>query len=299
MLMRKISKKKIKKFYKNSQISINLDKIEIYDFGKPGMSFSNIILTRSRLNMLRLKDCKVRDCKFTQSIIGDDSYLRHARFENVDFTGTLFRNTNLEKAEFVNCNLNYVKFENCLLNCDSIIKNSLPEESNLKLGILNQLYKNEISNGNVEKSDEILYLIRETEKDYIHDILLAKNEYFAEKRKHNIHNYIFKYIKVLLDKRIWGYGLNVGKILKTMIIIIIIFAVMYFQLTFVEIKEILPRLKNSVFMSINAFVMGSLNVGEPEIKCCVVAQIAVLLENCIGVLYLALITSAMYRRIAR
>ena len=53
MLMRKISKKKIKKFYKNSQISINLDKIEIYDFGKPGMSFSNIILTNILSNKTR------------------------------------------------------------------------------------------------------------------------------------------------------------------------------------------------------------------------------------------------------
>ena len=45
-----------------------------------------------------------------------------ALFKKVYFTGTIFRNCNLEKAQFIDCDLRYVKFENCILNCESIIE---------------------------------------------------------------------------------------------------------------------------------------------------------------------------------
>ncbi|RHU90259.1 hypothetical protein DXC08_15105 [Clostridium sp. OM07-9AC] len=69
------------------------------------------------------------------------------------------------------------------MNCNSIIKNSLPVESNLKLGVLNQLYKNEISNGNTEKADEILYLIRDAERKESWDILTSSEEYLGKQGK--------------------------------------------------------------------------------------------------------------------
>lgn len=297
--MKKISKKKLKKISMNYQKPVELDKVEIYDFGKTGMHFANINLTRSQLKLLRLKDCTVNNCKFTQSIISEDSYLRHARFENVDFTGTLFRDTNLEKAEFLNCDLKYVRFENCLLNSDSIIKNSLPKESNLKLGVLNQLYKNEISNGNTEKADEILYLIRETERKETWDILTSKDQYFANKRENKIGMYCCKFIKESFDKYIWGYGLHTGKILMTMLLVMVMFSIIYFFFCFSSIQDIGIRIIESLLMSANAFLMGNLNVGEDKIKENILIQIIVLLQNGIGILYFALITSAMYRRIAR
>ena len=297
--MKKISKKRLKKVSKDYRKTIELDKVEISDFGKPGMHFSNVILTRSHLKLLRLKDCTVSNCGFTQSVISDDSYLRHAKFENVDFTGTLFRDTNLEKAEFLNCDLRYVRFENCLLNSDSIIKNSLPKESNLKLGVLNQLYKNEISNGNAEKADEILYLVRETERKESWDTLTSNEKYFKKKRQNKVEKYLCKYLKASFEKYVWGYGLRVEKIIETMLIVIVLFAIIYFYSAFSSVQDIGMRIKDSFFMSANSFLMGNLNIGNAEMKESEFIQIVVLLQNCIGILYFALITSAMYRRIAR
>lgn len=297
--MKKVSKKVLKRLPKDFQKSIELDKVEICDYGKMGMKFTNIIMTRSHLRLLRLKDCIVSNCKITQSVISDDSYLRHAKFENVDFTGTIFRDTNLEKAEFLNCDLRYVRFENCLLNSDSIIKNSLPQESNLKLGLLNQLYKNEISNGNSEKADKILYLIRETERKESWDILTSKNSYFREKRQNKVRKYLLKYLRDSFDKYIWGYGLNLGNIIKTMFIVMTLFAIVYFFFAFSGVQDVVVRIKESILMSANAFLMGNLKVGEEEIEKSVLIQSIVLLQNSVGILYIALITSAMYRRIAR
>ena len=297
--MKKISKKRLKKLSKSQNKTIKLDKIEIYDFGKMNMNFSNIQLTRSHLKLLRLKDCTVRNCSFTQSIISDDSYLRHAKFVNVDFTGTLFRDTNLEKAEFLNCNMKYVRFENCLLNCNSIIKNSLPVESNLKLGVLNQLYKNEISNGNTEKADEILYLIRDAERKESWDILTSSEEYFRETRKNNVLKYFGKYLIASWDKYIWGYGLRVKQILVTMIIVVVLFAVIYFLFLFSSDQAFITRIENSFLTSVNAILIGNLDIDKVKMEKENLFQAVVLVQNGIGILYFALITSAVYRRIAR
>lgn len=295
--VKKISTKKLKKIHAKNKV-IKLDMVEINDFGRPGMKFSNIHFTRSHFKLLRLKDCEINNSSFTQSIISDESYLRHAHFENVDFTGTLFKDTNLEKADFLDCNMDYVRFENCLLNTDSIIKNSLPKKSNLRLGLLNQLYKNELlSNGNSGKTDKLLYLIRETERNEIKDILFSPDEYFKKERKNNILRYLTKYLELSFEKYVCGYGLHIRKIIVTMLFALLAFALLYYILAFPSSHCIPTKIKDSLFMSANSFLMGSLDTDNQEIN--IITKIIVLIQNGVGILYFALFTSAVYRRIAR
>ena len=301
--MKKLKEKKIKKFLENQQDPISLDEVEIYGFGGPEIKFENITITKGKFGLLRLKDCVVRNCKITQSVISEQSYLRHAKFENVDFTGTTFIDSNLEKASFdSNCKLQYVKFDNCLVDSDNIIKNCLPQESNLRLGLLYQLYKNESSNGNIKKADEILYLIRETEKIEKRNTLFDKGDYFKNKRKKMSFGDKAKcfgsLLKDCIEKIIWGYGLNVLHIGVTMLAIILIFSAIYCVLGYSSQDNTICVLK-ALAMSINAFMIGGLSIGEDVIAGSILIKAIILLQNGIGILYFSLFTSAMYRRIAR
>lgn len=292
-------KKKERKFRKKQD---NLQKeylgISISEYGHTDMVFYDMIFRQCRFSTLRLKNCKVEDCQITQCIIDEDSYLRHALFRNVDFTGTIFRNCNLEKAQFIDCNLDYVKFENCILNCESIIMQSMPKETNLKLALCRQLYNNELGQGRIDVANNLLKMVRENERAMYWDILCAKSEYFRKQRKGQIRKYICKYVGCTVDKYVWGYGLSIGRIGLSILICIIVFALTYsYSIAWGE-TDLFEKLTSSILFSINSILMGGMEI-IAEQKLNLLTKIIVLLQNTVGMIYLALLTSALYRKVAR
>ncbi|RHU99314.1 hypothetical protein DXB96_15260 [Clostridium sp. OM07-10AC] len=169
----------------------------------------------------------------------------------------------------------------------------------MKLGVLNQLYKNEISNGNTEKADEILYLIRDAERKESWDILTSSEEYLGKQGKINVLKYFGKYLIASWDKYIWGYGLRVKQILVTMIIVVVLFALIYFLFLFSSDQAFITKIENSLLTSVNAILIGNLDIDKVKMEKENLFQAVVLVQNGIGILYFALITSAVYRRIAR
>ena len=121
--------------------------------GNAIIEIKNIKLEKYNCRNLSLKECTVKESSIKYSYICDNSYLRHTKFEKVDFTGTIFENVNLEKAIFENCILNYVRFENCVIDYKAILK-SKPEKPNLCINLMKSLYKNELQQGNMRNADE-------------------------------------------------------------------------------------------------------------------------------------------------
>lgn len=270
--------------------------LNINGFGHPGIILENTKFEQCVFSNLKFKDCIIKNCFVLQSLIKEYSYLRKAIFINVDFTGTIFSSCNLEKATFENCNLSYVKFENCILDIEAILESSLPNESNLKLGLIRQLYNNELQQGRIDSANKLLDILMESEENYYKDILFNNTEYFRNKRKRKVFRYLFKYIKCVFNRYIWGNGIKIFRMTFTMFIITIIFSCLYYFTVFKNEAIIADRIVKSIIQSCSSFLISNLAT-EQLIE--TNHKVFVLIQNVLGLVYFAFLTSALYRRIAR
>ena len=271
----------------------------IRDFGHKGMVIEGKKFSQCRFSLLRFKDCKVKNCAITQCIVDEDSYLRHAEFENVDFTGTIFRNCNLEKAKFINCNLNYVKFDNCLLDIPNIIKSSMPKEENLKLALCKSLYNNELQQGRTDMADTLLVMVMKEEAKLNKCILFAKTDYYKKLREGNVVKCIYKYISLVLQRLLFGYGFSIGRSIVSMLMIIFIFVGIYSLLLFENYSKIGDTVICAIILSFKSFILGTADITIAKVKESVWLDSYILAENAFGLLYFAFFTSTFYRRITR
>lgn len=254
----------------------------------------NISIYKTILSQLNLKQCKINNSKIKQSYICNNSYLRHTKFENIDFTGTTFENTNLEKATFTNCNLNYVKFENCILDYKSILK-CKPKEPNLDLILLKSLYKNELNQGNIKEANEIRLLYKKEERKLYLSFLKTKKdnnqnyqntEYYKDEiKRQNLTKgkVIYKLITSYLDYLIWGHGSKVKHLLFTMALFIFVFATIYSLM----INE---NFANTIIISSKClFLNNNYNYKNT-------VTYVMLIENLFGLINLGLLTSIVYKK---
>jgi|GEM_PF-1706374 hypothetical protein len=277
-------------------------------FGNNGIKeISNVKFEKYRFKNLNLKVCKIRNASFKYSYIYDYSYLRHTEFIGVDFTGTVFENVNLEKADFKNCTLDYVRFENCIVDYKNILKNK-SEKPNLSMILIMSLYKNELQQGNIGNADDLFLKYKEQERKLYKYMLASEcklydkyifctkykldvkdTQYYnneMDRRGLNISKILYKLIISHLNNCIWGYGINILRIFRFMIINILVFAVFYcFKLD--------KNFNESIILSAQCWVINN----ETDKNACV--NLLMILENLLGLISLAMFTSALYRRIEK
>lgn len=255
-------------------------------------------ISRGIFENLGMKKAKFKNCNITQSIIRD-CYLREAEFINVNFTGTKFIGCNLERAIFKSCNFRYVTFDRCKLNISEIL-GSLPFESNLLKGVLRELRRNEESMGEYKSADMILLKELATERQLYLDRARAKTSYFKEKtnmfeRVNASWNFICSFFEDLL----WGYGLKISRLLLSGIVLIILFAFLFY--TTKEVYKlgndmVVLDLEQSIYLSALSF--STLGYGEyiPQTN---VGKLLICFENLFGGIFIGFFAAAVYRRIAR
>lgn len=274
----------------------------IENFGKNSVKkISNVNLEKVDFKNLTLKSCEVIDSGIKFSHIFENSYLRKSKFLNVDFTGTVFENVNLEKAEFKDCKLYYVRFEDCIVDYKNILENK-PNEPNLAMNLIKSLYKNELQQGNTKAADELFLLYKKEERRFFKYLIgwkkakknsneMYQNEKYydeyMENKKLNKFSVFLKLISSWTNNIIWGYGIKIYRIVTSMILGILIFSFIYFRITD---KNCL----NSIFLSFKTWMLNN----EYESNNMVVNAFMII-ENLLGLVSLALFTSAFYRKVEK
>lgn len=265
-------------------------------FGCNGIEeISNVEFEKYRFKNLNLKTCKIKNASFKYSYIYDHSYLRHTKFTNVDFTGTIFENVNLEKAVFEKCTLDYVRFENCIIDYKNILDNK-PEKPNLGMILIMSLYKNELQQGNIGNADDLLLKYKAQERKLYKYMLCSKwklddkdMKYYKEemsRRDLDLPKVIYKLSISHLNNCIWGYGIKISRIFLLMIINILFFAVVYCY-------KLDKNFCESMILSAQCWVINN------EANSDVFINLLMILENFLGLISLAMFTSALYRRIEK
>lgn len=261
----------------------------------------NVNFEKVNFKNLTLKRCEFIDSKIKFSHISENSYLRKSKFFKVDFTGTVFEKVNLEKAEFKGCRLYYVRFEDCIVDYKNILENK-PDEPNLAMNLIKSLYKNELQQGNRKEADELFLLYKKEERQFFKHLIgwkkAKKNSnkmyqnknYYDEYRKNkklNKFRVFFKLISSWINSIIWGYGIKIHRIVMSMILGISVFSFIYCSITD-------KNCFNSIFLSFKAWVLNN----EYDSNNMVVNAVMII-ENFLGLVSLALFTSAFYRKVEK
>lgn len=267
------------------------------------IQINKIAISRSLFVRLGLKHAKFSGCQLTRNIF-EDCYLREAEFKNVDFSGSFFKDCNLERAKFQSCTLRYMRFNRCIINYDEILGSlpSEPDQPDLRIQMLNSLKQNAIEMGQMEKSDELLLQIIQAEKKELKNRFLLPTSYYKE-RYNNWSSRVsafFKWLFMLINDYLWGYGLKPLRLIFSASIAIILMAIIIsiFNLQYFYTDQITPKnlsFFEALYVSAVTFGIGTGGYTPATI----ISQIVSVIEGFAGMVFLGCLVSTIYRRIAR
>lgn len=263
------------------------------------VELNNITLKNCRFLRLGLKDVKFAGGFVTQTHF-EDCYLRKATFVGIDLTGCVFRNCNLEKAKFQGCTLKYCRFENSLLNVEEIAS-CLPAEPNIRLSLLRSLRMNSAALGDGESVDMLLDLEIEALADNLRGIIKRKTSYYKE--HYSEIDRVSAFLRLVawkINDVIWGRGRRIRRLAVSYGAVTLILAcIAYFsdvQFSAPEGSSKTLSLTESILHAFGRTLGGAISFGDPVTIWGRLLQIG---EALTGACFLALLASALYRRIAR
>ncbi len=250
-------------------------------------TFENIHLFNSMFYHVVLKGAVFKNVKLKHSTIVD-CYFRGAKFIGVDFTGTKFRGCNFKNAIFIHCKFDYVTFHECVLNEQKIIIN-LGEKNIINKMIILELRKNALSMGKNSTNDKLILLEKEYLRKYLVLKLFNKNQRdnYKVQFKEKIH-ILINLSRLYLGLFIWGYGIQISRLILTAGITIFSFACIYniyYQMSIIDSISTSLIMFSTVgyltdsYMSQNYLIFG--------------------IEGLLGAMFIALLASALYRKITR
>ena len=162
--------------------------------------------------------------------------------------------------------------------------------------------------GNTKEADELFLLYKKEERRFFYyligwekliswkkaeknsDEMYQNKKYYDEYRKDKKLNRFSVFLKLIsswTNNIIWGYGIKIHRIVTSMILGILIFSFIYFSITDINYLD-------SIFLSFKTWMLN--NEYESNNK---VVSAFMILENLLGLVSLALFTSAFYRKVEK
>lgn len=280
-----------------------LEKVELSDQEEDNCSMSNVSIFKGKLFNLGMKHAQFSSCNIKQTYI-EKSYFRYAIFVNVDFTGTKFIECDFEKAKFNSCNLRYVTFEKCKLNIEEVL-GCLPTEPNLKVALLKELRKNQLSLAENKSSDELLIMIQEAEKELLRERVKSRTSYYRE-RENIISRTIalVNYTLLIINDFIWGYGVRLAKLFRTGLLAILFFGFLIYTTTgkeYIVITEYGNKMiRLNVWQSLYASYTNFTTIGYGRYTPTgVISNFIFVIENFVGLIFIGFLVAGVYRRISK
>lgn len=257
-------------------------------------------VSRCVLHRVGLKHAKFTEGSVVHTVF-EEAYLRNASFLGVVLTGTRFERCNLSHATFDNSQLWYVEFRDCELPYANLLQN-LPSQPNLRRRLLRSIRLNAHARGDYQWLNRLLLLELDTERDELRATFTGANEYFRN------HFTVAERIQAFgawairgFERIVWGYGLRIGVLLRTGIIVTLAFAVAYWlsSESYLVAGENAPRSLRwweSLFLSTTVLsTLGAASIVPTGGW----GRLFVGLEGIAGAVFVGLVAAAAYRRIAK
>ena len=274
-----------------------MEKLDIFEqfFDKDNreISWKDKKVTRSKFIRIGIRKAIISNCKFCQCI-GVDVYARNAVFEKVDFTGSIFIGCDFSYAKFDNCIFDYCKFYNCFLPEKEIEKCLPTAKWNLRKELANNLKVNFNSIGRKDLADYFLEIEIRAKLREKWNIVWSTNEHYQKyhclARLKKLGEYMFG--KILFY--ITGYGIKCKYVLLSYFVVLFLLAVIFWLCCKSDFWGIwLEGFAQSLGVSFSSSIeipLGGYSFG---------GKWFILLYRSVGVIYLAILTATLYRKIAK
>lgn len=243
------------------------------------------------------RETKIANCDFSHNTF-INCYFKKTEFWNVDFTGSRFINCNFDGAKIQHSDFIYCKFCGCFIEYE-IMLNNLPNEFNLREKLCRNLSLESLNAGYDKDYKKYFYEMKNAgEIDNFETFRLNPKSYYKQKTISEKIMAFFAYCFSKVNKFIWGYGENIPRLFIMLIIIIFVFALLFYNdltLLLYNNEAVEITMLNALFISIMNLCTTSAGFSAGNSF----TEILFMIENVVGVLFLGLFVSVITKNINR
>jgi hypothetical protein len=253
-------------------------------------------LLRSHFIEIAFKGSEFEECIFSHSYF-ERCYFRKATLNEVTLNGCVFRDCNFDGAQFINCQLDYAEFHNCSVTF-SQIQSSLPARENVLRELARNLRVNAQDRGQSEDYRKFLLEEMKASKTYNRNKAFGSGAYYKNKYSSWTDRLtgLWEWIRLVAEDKFWGYGEVPTRVIYSSIVIVLIFAFLYWALK-VEIRNMPPNaIIEYIWFSVTAFVSGAYSDLTPANLGALLLSTA---ERGLGLTMFGFFVTALYRRISK
>lgn len=212
------------------------------------------------------KEKTFRNCDFSYCVF-IRAYFRKAKFKNCKFIGSRFYDCNFRGAELTECDFDYAQFKDTLIASYEVMQN-LPKYPNQKRDLMQFHRVNAESIGDFEAIKIYVRAELEATREHWRKARIRSDRYYKDKYP-GVKNYFkacFKSLYLLLDWIIWGHGEYPGKLFRSILVLLVGYAVwIFFQIGGIAenttIAQIGILIWDSVIVGISIF-LGTPSVSD-------------------------------------
>lgn len=243
------------------------------------------------------RETKMANCDFSHNTFVN-CYFKNTEFWNVDFTGSKFINCNFDGVKIQHCDFIYCVFTGCFIEYETML-NNLPNEYNLREKLCRNLSLESLNAGYDKDYKKYFYEMKKAgEINNFETFRLNPKHYYKQKTFSEKVIAFLQFCFSKINKFIWGYGENISKLFFMLIIIIVLFAALFYSdLTSLEYNSVATEISilNALFISVMNLCTTSAGFYAGN----TFTEILFMIENVIGVVFLGLFVSVITKNINR
>jgi hypothetical protein len=264
-----------------------------------GLVLAGQQLTHAVFVGIGLKAAKFTNVDFSHSTFVR-CYFRNAELRGCNFTGCRFVECDFPGAALINCQLQYSEWRDTSIDSRQILSN-LPEGPNIASRLLEFLRANSLARGDGPEARRYLFAAMRCSREHYYRVAFAQASYYRDKYRGFLRiRGALRWIGLLLERLLWGYGESPALMFFWASILILGFAAYYslrapglFGFGSLGVSE---ALKSAVQFSALAFASNTPN-WAPSVKLAAIES-AMVAESLVGIVFIGVIAAVVYRRIS-
>ena len=261
-----------------------------------GSSIHDKEIVESRFVDIGFKASTIENCRFSHNLF-ERCYFKDASFTRVSFTGCDFKDCRFDDATFEDCTLDRAEFQNCSIRYDQI-EPCFPRYNNVLWALARNLRVNAQNRGQWEEYR--LFLLREIKASSNHnkDKAFKRDAYHKKYRLRERWKGFRTWLSLVVEGFLWGYGEKPGRVLRTGVIIVIIYWLVDWSLNVFtqKFQNLWDSGREYLELSISAFVFGPSNSSA---SLSFIGAALLVTERGLGLIIFGFFVTSLYRWISK
>lgn len=244
------------------------------------------------------KESVFSECNFSHNTF-INCYFKKVQMWDVNFTGSRFINCNFDEAEISHSSFIYCSFENCFIPYQAMVEN-LPTEANLRERLCRNLSIESLNSGNDKDYKMYFYDMKAAgEKNNFETFRIQRRPYYRKKTFDQRVSAFLAFVNSKVNKYLWGYGENMGRLCFILLCIVVGFAGLFFSPFSVIMDGYGNACEVSLGQTLYISIMNLCTISAGYYAGNGMTKVFFGIENILGVLFFGLFVSVIVKNINR